>query len=59
MKQVEEIKQDTVRIEDAYRQKQLKKRQRQNEKEELSQRWLAPAIMVGTLLLGYLLKLIF
>jgi len=53
------INQDTKIIEKKHRAKQRAKKQKKQEKENLSQRWLAPILLLVTLLLGYLLYLIY
>jgi lipopolysaccharide export LptBFGC system permease protein LptF len=56
---VKDVAKNTERIEKAYLAKQSKKRQNKTEKEELSQRWVAPLLLVITLLLGFLVSIIF
>lgn len=56
---VRDVARNTERIERAYLEKQSKKRQKKIEKEELSQRWVAPLLLVITLLLGFLVSIIF
>ena len=56
---VKDVSKNTERIEKAYLAKQSKKRQKKTEKEELSQRWVAPLLLVITLLLGFLVSIIF
>jgi F0F1-type ATP synthase assembly protein I len=53
------VAKDTKRIEKEYSAKQAKKRQKKMEKEELSQRWVAPVLLMLTLLLGFLISNIF
>lgn len=52
---IQDVAKDTARIEKEYSAKQAKKRQRKAEKEELSQRWVAPLLLTITLLLGFLI----
>ena len=54
---VKDVAKDTERIEKEYQAKQAKKRQKKTEKEELSQRWVAPLLLILTLLLGFLVSL--
>jgi F0F1-type ATP synthase assembly protein I len=56
---VQEIAKKTDRIEEAYLAKQTKKRQQKAEKEDLSQKWVAPLLLTITLLLGFLISIIF
>lgn len=56
---VKDVAKKTDKIEQAYLAKQAKKRQRKIEKEELSQRWVAPLLLILTILLGFLVSLIF
>jgi hypothetical protein len=56
---IQDVAKDTDRIEREYSSKQAKKRQKKAEKEELSQRWVAPLLLVITLLLGFLISVIF
>ncbi len=56
---IKDVAKKTDKIEKNYLEKQAKKRQRKIEKEELSQRWVAPLLLVITLLLGFLVSLIF
>ena len=56
---IQDVAKDTDRIEKAYLEKQAKKRQKKTEKEELSQRWVAPLLLVITLLIGFLVSVIF
>lgn len=56
---IKDVAKKTDKIEKNYLAKQAKKRQRKIEKEELSQRWVAPLLLVLTLLLGFLVSLIF
>lgn len=55
---IKDVAKDTDRIEKEYAAKQSKKRQKRIEKEELSQRWVAPLLLAITLLLGFLVSLI-
>lgn len=55
---VKDIAKKTDKIEQAYLNKQAKKRQRKTEKEELSQRWVAPLLLVLTMLAGFLMSLL-
>lgn len=56
---IQDVAKDTNRIEKEYLAKQAKKRQKKIEKEELSQKWVAPLLLVITLLLGFLTSIIF
>lgn len=56
---IKDVAKDTARIEKEYSAKQTKKRQRKAEKEELSQRWVAPLLLMITLLLGFLISVLF
>lgn len=56
---IKDVAKDTARIEKEYSAKQAKKRQRKAEKEELSQRWVAPLLLMITLLLGFLISVLF
>lgn len=56
---VKDVAKKTDKIEQNYLAKQAKKRQRKTEKEELSQRWVAPLLLLITLLLGFLVSFIF
>ncbi|AKM81091.1 MAG: hypothetical protein UT13_C0001G0130 [Candidatus Pacebacteria bacterium GW2011_GWF2_38_9] len=56
---IRDVAKNTERIEKAYLAKQSKKRQNKTEKEELSQRWVAPLLLIITLLLGFLVSIIF
>ena len=56
---IQDVAKDTDRIEKAYLEKQAKKRQKKTEKEELSQRWVAPLLLLITLILGFLVSVIF
>ena len=56
---VKDIAKNTERIEKEYSAKQAKKRQNKLEKEDLSQRWIAPLLLVITLFLGFLVSIIF
>lgn len=56
---IQDIAKKTDKIEQNYLAKQAKKRQRKTEKEELSQRWVAPLLLLITLLLGFLVSFIF
>ncbi len=56
---INDVAKDTDRIEKEYLAKQAKKRQKKTEKEELSQKWVAPLLLVITLLLGFLVSIIF
>ena len=55
---IQDIAKKTDKIEQNYLAKQAKKRQRKTEKEELSQRWVAPLLLLITLLLGFLVSFI-
>lgn len=56
---VKDVAKKTDKIEQDYLAKQAKKRQKKVEKEELSQRWVAPLLLAVTILLGFLVSLIF
>lgn len=56
---VRDLAKKTDKIEQAYLEKQAKKRQRKAEKEELSQKWVAPLLLAITLLLGFVISLIY
>ncbi len=56
---VRDVAKDTEKIEKDYLAKQAKKRQRKAEKEELSQKWVAPLLLLITLILGFLVSVIF
>lgn len=56
---VKDVAKKTDKIERAYLAKQAKKRQRKIEKEELSQKWVAPLLLILTILVGFLVSLIF
>ena len=56
---VSDIKEDTQKIEDKYRKQQKKKRKKRAEKEELSQKWLGPILLFATLIIGWLVSLIY
>ncbi len=58
-KLIKDVAQNTERIEKEYLAKQAKKRQKKVEKEELSQRWVAPLLLLLTILLGFLISIIF
>jgi hypothetical protein len=52
-----DLKKDTQEIEKAYRKKRRDRKKAQKVKEELSQQWLAPFLLLLTLIIGYLLYL--
>ena len=54
-----DIKEETQKIEDKYRKQQKKKRKKRAEKEELSQKWLGPILLFATLIIGWLVSLIY
>jgi hypothetical protein len=56
---IADVKEDTAAIEKKYRQQQKQKRKKRAEKEELSQKWLGPILLITTLLAGYLVSLIY
>lgn len=56
---IKDVAKDTERIEKDYLAKQAKKRQKKSEKEELSQKWVAPLLLLITLVLGFLISIIF
>lgn len=56
---VKDVSKKTQQIEQAYLAKQAKKRQNKAEKEDLSQKWIAPLLLLITLFLGFLVSIIF
>lgn len=56
---VKDVSKKTEQIEQAYLDKQAKKRQKKAEKEDLSQKWVAPLLLIITLVLGFLVSIIF
>lgn len=52
-----DLKKDTQKIEKAYRKKQSNRKKAKKAQEDLSQQWLAPLLLVITLVIGYLLYL--
>lgn len=50
-----DVKKDIEEIEKKYQAKRRRRKKEKNEQEELSQQWLAPFLLVLTLLIGYLL----
>jgi hypothetical protein len=56
---IRDVAKKTDKIERAYQDKQAKKRQRKVEKEELEQRWVAPLVLIVTLVIGFLVMVIF
>jgi len=50
-----DLKRDTKKIEKDYQTKKRHRKKRKDEQEELSQQWLAPLLLILTLLIGYLL----
>jgi hypothetical protein len=55
---IEKIAKDTKQVEAKYQKQQSLKRQKKLEKEQLSQRWVAPLILILTMLLGFLVSLL-
>jgi hypothetical protein len=56
---IKDVSKKTEQIEQAYLAKQAKKRQHKAEKEDLSQKWAAPLLLLITLFLGFLISIIF
>lgn len=56
---VKDVAKKTDQIEQAYLAKQAKKRQKKTEKEELSQKWVAPLLLMITVAVGWLVSVIF
>ena len=56
---IRDVAKKTDKIEQAYLDKQAKKRQRKAEKEELEQRFVAPLLLIITLAIGFLIIMIF
>lgn len=56
---VADVAKKTAKIEEKYRQQQAQKRQKRVEKEELEQRHIAPILLIVTLLLGWLVSVLF
>lgn len=56
---VTDIKKDTEKIEKKYQKQQKNKRKKRAEKEDLSQKWLGPVLLIITVLVGYLVSLIY
>lgn len=56
---VEKIAKDTKQVEAKYQKQQALKRQKKLEKEDLSQRWVAPLVLAATLLIGFIITKIF
>lgn len=56
---VSDIKQDTQKIEKKYQKQQQHKRKKRAEKEDLSQKWLGPILLIITVLIGYLVSTIY
>lgn len=52
------IADDSTQAEKRYQKKQALKRQKKQEQEQLSQRWVAPLVLALTLLLGFLVSLL-
>ncbi len=55
---ISDIATDSKQAEARYQKKQALKRQKKQEKEQLSQRWVAPLVLVVTLLLGFMVSLL-
>ncbi len=56
---VKDVSKKTQQIEKEYQAKQARKRQNKAEKEDLSQKWIAPLLLLITLFLGFLVSIIF
>lgn len=56
---IDDIQQDTERIEKKYQRQQRQKKQKQKEKEDLSQQWLAPILFFAILLIASLLYFLY
>jgi len=54
-----DLEKDTQKIEKAYHKKRRDRKEARKAKEELSQQWLAPFLLLITLIIGYLLYLIY
>jgi len=54
-----DLEKDTQKIEKAYHKKRRDRKKARKAKEELSQQWLAPFLLLITLIIGYLLYLIY
>jgi uncharacterized protein (DUF927 family) len=50
-----DLKKDTKKIEKNYQSKKSRRQKEKKEQEDLSQQWLAPLLLLLTLLIGYLL----
>jgi len=50
-----DLKRNTKKIEKDYQTKRRRSKKEKNEQDELSQQWLAPFLLLLTLLIGYLL----
>ena len=56
---VADIKKDTDKIEKKYQKQQKNKRKKKAEKENLSQKWFGPVLLIITVLAGYLVSIIY
>lgn len=56
---IKDVAKKTDKIEQAYLDKQAKKRQRKVDKEELTGRVVAPVLLIITLIVGFLVSIIF
>lgn len=56
---VVDVKKDINRIEKKHQSKVKARKKKKQEQEDLSQRWLAPFLLFATLILGYLLYIIY
>jgi hypothetical protein len=54
-----DLKKDTQKIEKAYQKKRRNQKQAKKAREDLSQQWLAPFLLLVTLIIGYLIYLIY
>jgi F0F1-type ATP synthase assembly protein I len=54
-----DLKKDTQKIEKAHRKKQSNRKKAKKAQEDLSQQWLAPLLLMITLIIGYLLYLFY
>lgn len=56
---VAEVAKDTAKVEAKYQRQQAAKRQKKTEKEELEQQWVAPLLLLITLVIGFLVMKFF
>jgi F0F1-type ATP synthase assembly protein I len=54
-----DLKKDTEKIEEDYRKKRRNRKKEKQAQTELSQQWLAPLLLLITLIIGYLLYLVY